>query len=101
MCSKAVARGLLKWLLISVLFGNAIATGVCGTLCVTRHCCHGAMPVPSATIAPSMSPHCPHCEGERANGQAVRCNTGEDDCCAWIGKKIEPPATVYNVFVAS
>jgi hypothetical protein len=84
---------LLRLIVTGLFLGNAVSAGVCAMLCDAKVCC----PAHSAPKAgKAEKPCCPLCKPRLT--QAITSVTAPptDDCCAWIGKKIEPPASLVH-----
>lgn len=99
--SRVMAQSLLVRLLLAVLLlGNAVSSGVCAMLCSAKACCPVSISHQSCKTSPR--PCCPHCKSTGdASGPSFQ-NTAKAgyDCCAWIGKKIDPPATIIKAIAA-
>lgn len=74
------------------LLSNALSAGVCATLCSARICCHTTAVNPAKA-----SPCCANCQHAQKGSSISR---KAEDCCAWIGKKVNQPTTFSKVIDA-
>lgn len=84
MAGDVIRRFAPRLVLIAILFGNAIAPGVCAAVCDLGDFW------PQVAVEP---PQCDKCVGENANPEPE-----PDHCCEWIGKRVDLPANLATSF---
>lgn len=96
-----MTRSFVTRLIFAVLLlGNALSSGVCAMLCRVQLCCpQASTKLPIASRA-SQASCCGSCKLAKHRAIAASVAPHGNDCCAWIGKKVDPPASLAQAVVA-
>ncbi|HWD40611.1 MAG TPA: hypothetical protein VG944_17310 [Fimbriimonas sp.] len=98
MARFSVATKALRLFVAVLLFANAVGAGLCAALCNAHVCCHLMKGSTKQAMAckTGMRECCPMCKSVHSDKAQSQLSAPKPDCCAWIGKKISPPATILK-----